>query len=150
MRLAPSNILKLRQMLATRDVAKVQRSFVTGLAALDQIAPHSAFARSAIHEVLYEPENPPAAFLAAILARSVAELQNPENGSLGVAITQKPILWCDAKHELYPPALLSQGTSLLRNAKPRLRDAGNCSRGKAARSPLSDSSSESCVPPGGK
>ena len=138
MQLNQPHILKLREMLLQHDTAKVRRNFVTGLNSLDQVAPHGVFARGAIHEMLYEPGDMSAAFVAAMLARAASASDQrplerfvygcrvegerlPENRCIGTqnaltvrsltlaAPAQNPILWCDANRELYPPALLSMG-----------------------------------------
>jgi protein ImuA len=89
------------------DTAKrEQPSFVTGLAALDALAPGGAFARGVIHELL---ANQSPLFMASMIARAAA------SGGY--------VVWSDPRSELYPPALAAMGLSLdrllvLRTADP--------------------------------
>jgi protein ImuA len=76
-------------------------SFSSGFADLDAIAPGGAFTRGAIHELLTDPGDGKAMFLAMLLAGSAA---NP-SGS---------IIWCERANELYPPALAAHGFPLER------------------------------------
>jgi hypothetical protein len=99
------------------------RSFSSGLCALDSIAPGGALARGAIHELLTAPEEGKAMFLAMMLVR---EMQNPEHRmqnenlpSKASSFTQhsafnspRCIIWCDPARTLYPPALAAHGFPL--------------------------------------
>jgi protein ImuA len=74
-----------------------RKSIVTGLAALDGLAPGGRLIRGAVHEVLSATDCP-SFFLPAIFARSTAGW----------------IAWCDRQNELFPPALQTLGVSLER------------------------------------
>lgn len=76
--------------------------FVTGLGALDAIAPPGGFACGAVHELLSEPTHRPPITVAAFLARCAAR-QRPDGA----------IIWCDARGGgIYPPALAAMGIPL--------------------------------------
>src|SRR4051812_5009051 len=83
-----------------------ENAFRTGLAALDDLSPGGAFARGAVHELLYPPGEPAPLFPAAMLARCAGEAG--EQGGTGV------IVWSDPNRELYPPALAALGIPLER------------------------------------
>src|ERR1041385_1533318 len=74
---------------------RAARSFVTGLQALDALAPGQAFARGAVHELLFQPGDGEPNFLATILAQK-----------------NLPMIWSDPHRQLYPPALASLGFDL--------------------------------------
>ena len=77
-----------------------EHSFSTGLAALDDLLPNRALARGALHEILWDaPRHPRPLFFAACLAR-VSSMKD------------SPVVWCDPRHELYPPALAAAGIPL--------------------------------------
>jgi len=73
-------------------------SFITGLPALDALAPGGAFRRGAVHEILSDPEEGTPLFFAMVLARAT-------HGA-------GALVWCDPGHEIYPPALAAQGIDL--------------------------------------
>jgi hypothetical protein len=73
------------------------RSFRTGLAALDALAPESSFAHGAIHELLSEKANGKPLFVGMLLVKSILE---------------GAIIWSDPHRQLYPPALSQHGVSL--------------------------------------
>lgn len=79
------------------------QSFVTGLPLLDQLLPGGAWARGAMHEVLWDaPAGARPLFFAAWLAsRAVAEAEGR-------------VVWCDPRGEIYPPALAALGVSMER------------------------------------
>lgn len=79
------------------------RAFVTGLPALDALAPGGAFARGAVHELLWALADGQPLFLATLLARASCGTDTLGTGS---------IIWCDPEGELYPPALAAHGISL--------------------------------------
>ena len=81
--------------------ASPQRSFVTGLEALDALAPQQRFARGAVHELLFEGCHGQPKFVAAQLAQAAS-------GSSG------NVIWCDPCGEVYPPALAALGFDLTR------------------------------------
>src|SRR5438552_7786217 len=55
---------------ASSSDAPVDRSFVTGLAALDALPPGGAFARGVVHELLAAPEHGTPRSFASLLARA--------------------------------------------------------------------------------
>src|SRR5262245_26494497 len=71
-------------------------SFRTELSAIDDLLPHRAFVRGAIHEILSEPGQPIPKFFALLLARATC----------GV------IVWCNPQQTLYPPAISAAGIPL--------------------------------------
>src|SRR5512133_1222275 len=88
--------------------ATPERSFATGLDALDRLLPNGAFARGAIHEVLWAAKNPRPLFFAALVAGACASGTDPKRSghfSDRVAPKTQRIVWCDPRRELYPPAL---------------------------------------------
>src|SRR5690349_15549606 len=79
-----------------------ERSFSTGLAAVDELLAGGVMARGVAHEVLWKGKREAGArplFFAAWVARRAA-------GGEG------RIVWCDPRGEIYPPALASVGISL--------------------------------------
>jgi hypothetical protein len=91
--------LHLRQL---HDAPR-RKVFTTGLAAIDGLLPDpGGFARGAVHEVLADPaaEGLPR-FFALLLARAAARAM--EGGY---------VAWCDARGDLYPPAVAAAGLSL--------------------------------------
>jgi hypothetical protein len=108
-----------------------QRSFCTGLEALDALAPEGAFACGAIHELLWEMGNGKPLFVATLLARSALglPLDFGEFSRTAASRTKRlstreaaarpsspkssgAIIWSDPHHELYPPALAHHGIPL--------------------------------------
>ena len=75
------------------------RSFVTGLEAWDALAPQQRFARGAVHELLFERSHGQPKFVAAQL-------------TLAASSSSSPIVWCDPRGEVYPPALAALGFDL--------------------------------------
>ena len=100
-----------------------ERTFTTGIELIDSLAPGSAFVRGAVHELLTEKRHGQPRFFAATLAsaasrgmgvspmHSINEKRHRDTGILPVRESQ-PIIWCDPKGELYPPALLELGIHL--------------------------------------
>ena len=82
------------------------RTFRTGLDALDALAPDGAFARGAVHELLWEKGTASPLFVATILARST--LGSDEMGQA----THGAIIWSDPHRTIYPPALALHGIPL--------------------------------------
>jgi hypothetical protein len=76
-----------------------ERAFVTGLAALDALAPGRALARGVVHELLHDPGHAAPQFLAALVARSAA-------------VAGRAVVWSDPHRTLYPPALAALGVGL--------------------------------------
>ena len=84
-----------------------ERSFRTGLDAIDAIAPAGLFSRGAVHELLSLPQHGTPLFFAMILAASASrDLSNDAAGG------GKAIVWCDPERQIYPPALAARGISL--------------------------------------
>jgi protein ImuA len=77
------------------------RSFKTSIAAIDRLAPGEVFSRGAVHEILSRSDHETGTFFAAILAGGAAGMN-----------TLAPIIWCDPRKRLYPPALASLGIDL--------------------------------------
>jgi protein ImuA len=82
--------------------------FRTGLAALDALPPGGALARGAVHELLTGPADATPMFLAAWLARRAWV------GDDSSAKESRAVVWCDPRHELYPPAVAALGIPLER------------------------------------
>src|SRR5437773_4967047 len=76
--------------------ASPARAFVTGMPALDALAPGKSFARGAVHELLFDPSHGRPQFFAALIARG----------------TSLPVIWSDPRCEIYPPALTALGFDL--------------------------------------
>ncbi len=72
-------------------------SLSTSIPSLNALAPHSAFARGAVHEIL-TATNTHSFLLPALLARSAAKLGW--------------VIWCDSARQLFPPALCAMGIPL--------------------------------------
>jgi hypothetical protein len=109
-----------------------EHSFSTGLAAFDDLLPNRALARGAIHEILWNAPHPRPLFFAACLARFSSSNEWPTPSGVGARIssgeaasaagssrktsrapnTNAPIVWCDPRRELYPPALAAAGIPL--------------------------------------
>lgn len=83
-------------------------TFITGLTDLDELLPGKAFARAAVHELLWRKEDGRPLFFAALLARSAA--------GCGA------IIWSDPDRMLYPPALAAMGIDLSRLYLLRTKD----------------------------
>ncbi len=94
---------KLQTLSAGALKASSGRVFRTGLEALDGLAPAGAFACGTVHELLSRQEFRPL-FVALLLAKGAASSGQKTQGG--------PIVWCDPKSELYPPALAAAGVSL--------------------------------------
>jgi hypothetical protein len=103
------------------------KSFVTGLAALDAVAPRQSFARGAVHELLFDTPDGQPRFVAAVLARSAAaspvgatlvspsyRIEQGRDKSRPYKSEEAPIVWTDPRHEIYPPALAALGFDLLK------------------------------------
>jgi hypothetical protein len=108
--------------------ASKQKTFTTGLSALDELLPGGAFARGAVHELLVLPSHPPPLFAALLLARCAIQenhrfhrlhrLKNPNSESVKSvesvvhSLSWGAIVWCDPLHALYPPAVAAMGVPL--------------------------------------
>jgi len=98
---------RIQKLLAGQIAASKGKSFVTGLAELDEIAPNRVFARGAIHELL-SPKGAPSALSFAMLLAKASQHQSTACtcGAAGA------IVWSDPNRELYPPALANAGIDL--------------------------------------
>jgi protein ImuA len=72
------------------------RTFVTGLSAIDALMPGGGFPRGSVHEILSDPNYGTPRFFALLLAKSLG----------GV------IVWCDPDGTLYPPAVAAAGVPM--------------------------------------
>ena len=90
------------------DVPSAKRTFMTGLAALDGLAPNGSFVRGAVHEALSDPHAPPPRSFALLLARSAlaADPRDPMADEGGL------VVWSDPAADLYPPAVAAGGVPL--------------------------------------
>jgi hypothetical protein len=104
------------------------KSFVTGFAALDEIAPAGAFARGAVHELLTIPSHPSPFFIALFLSKACMiqpQMNADERGLKNKKINLRSsasicgsdnlrgaIVWCDPHGKLYPPAVAAMGVPL--------------------------------------
>jgi protein ImuA len=89
------------------------RSFVTGLKVLDRLLPSSAWARGAVHEVLWEESDPRPLFFAGWIARAATTSSNAHGTcSVGSDNINARVVWCDPQGEIYPPALAALGIPL--------------------------------------
>src|SRR5437762_559170 len=107
-----------RLFTATRDehVAS-ERTFMTGLQALDELAPDGRFMRGAIHELLVDPSEGLPRFVAMLFAVGSASADRLLLSSNDEEITgplkrtlpesHRAIIWCDPTTELYPTAIAS-------------------------------------------
>src|SRR4051812_28131226 len=96
------------QIIAASERAS-RRSFVTGLEALDALAPRQSFARGAVHELLFQPSDGEPKFIAAILFSSVVATPASRCGAAAclrrfasnatqaspLQQTNQPIIWSD-------------------------------------------------------
>ncbi len=100
----------LLQTLSDAPAPAARRSFTTGLAALDGLAPGGAFVRGAVHESLSDPAHPPPRSFALLLARSAlrGEAADPfaDDDDGGI------VVWSDPAGDLYPPAVAAGGVPL--------------------------------------
>jgi len=114
--------------------ASPERSFVTGLDALDALAPQQRFARGAVHELLFERSDGQPKFVAAMIAQAAASSSSALNircSMLDVRcssfpkkdehrtsnivhriLNEMPVIWSDPRGEVYPPALAAMGFDL--------------------------------------
>ena len=83
--------------------ASPARSFVTGLQPLDALAPQQRFARGAVHELLFDRAHGQPKFVATLFARAA---------SSSMLNDMQPVIWCDPRREVYPPAMASLGLDL--------------------------------------
>ena len=98
------------QTLETAELkASPARSFVTGLEALDALAPQQRFARGAVHELLFERSHGQPKFVAALIAQAASS--SPLNIEHRI-LNEMPIIWSDPRGEVYPPALAALGFDL--------------------------------------
>ena len=101
------------QLLAEAGLkVSADRTFTTGLEALDALAPNRCFARGAVHEILTNPSNGESKFFASILAR--AAINSPRTTGILPVPSTHVLVWCDPEQQLYPPALVNLGFDLSR------------------------------------
>ena len=91
---------KLQSLVATELKGRTDRTFTTGLDAIDALAPGGAFARGTIHELLFAPGDGEPRFFATTLAKHASTKR------------RQPIIWSDPCGDLYPPALATMGIDL--------------------------------------
>ncbi|HEV2295096.1 MAG TPA: hypothetical protein VGR35_14675 [Tepidisphaeraceae bacterium] len=128
---------KLQSLVAAELKGRADRTFTTGLDALDHLAPSNGFARGTIHELLFAPEHGEPRFFATVLARCAAgkargsearrhegtearreiqdatdSLSSPSCLRASVPSCLLPIIWSDPRGQLYPPALAAMGVDL--------------------------------------
>jgi len=118
MQLITAHSGQLQSLLASQLPPARHSSFVTGLEALDALAPNGCFVRGAIHELLSPPSMPAPLTLALLLARSAAEgsIENQKSvlSKVEGSKIKNAIVWLDPKRCLYPPALAAAGIDLSR------------------------------------
>src|SRR4051812_16294867 len=127
----------LRSLKSEEFLASPEKQFGTGLDAIDALAPRGGFARGAIHELLFAPNDPAPRMFSLVVARAAA---HRSHGRESVDATPRTrvrgyeksndcdqtvaIVWCDPQSQLYPPAISASGISLdrLYLLRPRSRD----------------------------
>src|SRR3954470_16559552 len=102
---------KLQTLAATGLKASAGRAFVTGVELLDSLPPAGAFARGAVHELLFAPRDGEPRFVAALLASAASVVEEPSSLS---------------------PVIRGAGRAAREAAKPHLRE-------RARNVPFSDS-----------
>ncbi len=112
MRLISCHDGKLLALSAAQLGPSPARTFVTGLAPIDALLPGGAFACGSVHELLTEPGQGSAFFFAALLAYRAASPLAASQTLAPAPTPHAPIVWCDPKGELYPPALSAHGIRL--------------------------------------
>src|SRR4051812_33261510 len=79
--------------------ASPTRSFVTGLAALDGLAPQQRFARGGMHELLFERSDGQPKFVAALIAQAASSLApsplQGEGWGEGISVTSRVAPFAD-------------------------------------------------------
>ncbi|HWE01028.1 MAG TPA: hypothetical protein VG326_01370 [Tepidisphaeraceae bacterium] len=88
------------------------RAFSSSLPDLDALAPGGAFARGAVHELLTEPQDGKATFIAMLLAMAQGRDSSAPGPSTPCSVSTGAIIWCDPAGELYPPAFAAHGFPL--------------------------------------
>jgi hypothetical protein len=111
---------------------RMDKTFRTGMGALDALLPGQAFARGAVHELLMSGGRP--MFVAMLLAKAAISLEEIERPTSNVQrptskgrdfvrrstfdvgrstfAFSSPIIWCDPDGGFYPPAAVWAGMSL--------------------------------------
>ena len=108
------------QTLATAGLKTApDRAFVTGLAALDELAPRESFARGAVHELLFDAKHEQPKFVAAIIANSAADNDDsfPLTGTPGRGLG-RGASGADQPVTGYSPERLNEQSFLRRHAHP--------------------------------
>src|SRR5688572_5242163 len=106
---------KLQTLTTAGLRASTGKAFVTGLGALDELAPRHSFTRGAVHELLFDADDGQPRFVAAMLARAAASPVaatpasplriDQKTATQASQLQEAPIVWTDPRHEIYPPAL---------------------------------------------
>ena len=121
---------KLQTLEAAGLKTSPARAFVTGMEALDALAPRQSFARGAIHELLFEASHGQPKFVAALIAQTASSLnlrcsmldvrcssfqkaQHPTSNIQHPILNELlPLIWSDPRGDVYPPALAALGFDL--------------------------------------
>jgi len=108
---------KLQHLVEVGLKTSSERTFATGLSLIDEMAPGGAFVRGAVHELLSDRAHGQARFFAAMLGRAACGTCGTGDPPLiskneGGSPVPQPLIWCDPKGELYPPALCELGIDL--------------------------------------
>ena len=118
--------LRTARLGALPSPARKDDALVSGLPALDALAPGGALARGVVHELLADPADGAPLFVAMVLARSgtggPSVSEDEEHGRAARATGSGAVVWCDPGCELYPPALAAHGVPLDRLFLLRPRD----------------------------
>ena len=107
---------RLLTLAEARLGASRGRAFRTGLDAWDALAPDGAFARGAVHELLWEQGTAGPLFVATLLARSTLAPNLPPGAGQDSAPKHSPaggaLIWSDPHRVVYPPAFVMHGIPL--------------------------------------
>ena len=112
-RMRSTSLEHVRQQLAAAQVATARHGTFAGIAGgLAELLPEPALTYGVIHEVLHKPGASKPWFVASLLAQAATA-----DGRM--------IVWCDAKREIYPPALVQAGIGLDRLVFLRSRNGAD-------------------------
>jgi protein ImuA len=106
---------KLQELAEVGLKVSGARGFRSGVSGIDELAPEGALVRGAVHEILSEAKAGEGKFFAAVMARAACGMGDSPMSSMkntGGSPVALPLVWCDPKKELYPPALASLGIDL--------------------------------------
>jgi protein ImuA len=108
--------------LSTMSLAsgRMDKTFRTGMEALDTLLPGQSFARGAVHELLMPTAMGQPMFVAMLLAkaaageekRSTLNTQRSTFNKIAPVERWNPIIWCDPNVDFYPPAAAAMGIPL--------------------------------------